>query len=121
MTYAASLVWFRRDLRIDDHAALHAALTQSGRVHCAFVFDRDILDALPSKADRRVEFIWHSIHELRSELTRLGGGLHVLVGSAQQEIPALAARLGVAAVFAAVDAIVNRVAVGSARRTASMA
>ena len=100
MTYAASLVWFRRDLRIDDHAALHAALTQSGRVHCAFVFDRDILAALPSTADRRVEFIWHSIHELRSELTRLGGGLHVLVGSARQEIPALAARLGVAAVFA---------------------
>ena len=26
-----TIFWFRRDLRIDDHAALHAALTQSGK------------------------------------------------------------------------------------------
>ena len=61
MTYDISVVWFRRDLRCFDHAALHAALTQSRRVHCAFVFDREILDRLASRDDRRVEFIWHSV------------------------------------------------------------
>jgi len=60
-----ALVWFRRDLRAEDHAALHHALRQARAVHCVFVFDTDILDALPSRADRRVEFIWHAVADLR--------------------------------------------------------
>jgi deoxyribodipyrimidine photo-lyase len=99
-SFSTSLVWFRRDLRAFDHAALHAALTQSERVYCAFVFDREILDALANKADRRVEFIWESVVELRRELERLGGGLHVLHAYACEAIPALAAALQVEAVFA---------------------
>ena len=93
------LVWFRRDLRTDDHASLSAALRASRRVHCAFVFDTEILDRLPRRADRRVEFIWRSVAELQAELSRLGGGLVVRHGRARDEIPRLAAELGVAAVF----------------------
>jgi len=97
---SAALVWFRRDLRAHDHAALHAALAAHGAVHCAFVFDTEILDALPGRADRRVDFIWQSVRELAGALAAAGGGLHVLHGRARTEIPALAARLGVAAVYA---------------------
>jgi deoxyribodipyrimidine photo-lyase len=97
---SAALVWFRRDLRAHDHAALHAALTRHRAVHCAFVFDTEILDALPGRADRRVDFIWHGVRELQEALAALGGGLHVLHGRAREEIPRLAARLGVAAVYA---------------------
>ena len=42
-----ALVWFRRDLRVDDHAALAHALRAAKRVYCVFVFDREILDPLP--------------------------------------------------------------------------
>jgi len=100
---SAALAWFRRDLRAHDAAALHAALSAHGAVHCAFVFDTEILDALPGRADRRVDFIWRSLQELKAALERLGGGLHVLHGRAREEIPRLAARLGVAAVYAARD------------------
>ncbi len=48
-----ALVWLRRDLRADDHAALYHALRAARRVWCAFVFDTAILDPLP-RADRRV-------------------------------------------------------------------
>jgi deoxyribodipyrimidine photo-lyase len=96
----AALVWFRRDLRLPDHAALHAALTAAARVHCAFVFDTEILDALPGPRDRRVEFIWESVAELKAALERHGATLHVRHGRAREEIPRLAASLGVAAVFA---------------------
>jgi len=41
-----ALVWLRRDLRVDDHAALYHALTAAQRALCVFVFDRAILDAL---------------------------------------------------------------------------
>ena len=94
-----SIVWLRRDLRTFDHAALYHALKQSKTVFCAFIFDKDILDRLPGK-DRRVEFIHASILELDTELRRMGGGLIVRHAVASDEIPKLAAQLGVDAVFA---------------------
>jgi deoxyribodipyrimidine photo-lyase len=97
--YAHALVWFRRDLRDDDHAALSRALQGSRRVSCVFVFDRDILDALPDRADRRVEFIHASVAELQQALQARGGGLIVRHGVAREEIPRLAAELGIDALF----------------------
>jgi deoxyribodipyrimidine photo-lyase len=94
-----ALVWFRRDLRVDDQAALHHALKAARQVYCVFVLDRDILDLLP-RADRRVEFILAALEVLDEDLRRLGGGLVVRHGAASDEIPRLAAELGVQAVFA---------------------
>jgi deoxyribodipyrimidine photo-lyase len=94
-----TLFWFRRDLRAYDNAGLSAALSEGGAVHCVFVFDREILDALPSRSDRRVEFIWHCVKSLALELQELGGSLHILYGKAREEIPLLAQRLGVSAVY----------------------
>ncbi|EHR73029.1 deoxyribodipyrimidine photolyase [Burkholderiales bacterium JOSHI_001] len=100
-----ALVWFRRDLRADDHAALSQALRSAHQVWCAFVFDRAILDTLP-RADRRVEFIHHSLVDLDAQLRALGqshgvdgAGLIVLHGHATAALPRLAAELGVQAVF----------------------
>ncbi len=95
-----ALMWFRRDLRVADNAALYAALKAARRVFCVFVYDTDILDRLPSRSDRRVEFIVESVAELHRGLSALGGGLIVLQGPARTEIPQLAAELGVQAVYA---------------------
>lgn len=104
---SSALVWFRRDLRSHDHAALHRALTRFDRVHCAFVFDRAILDLLPSRSDRRVEFIRESLVELDASLEAFAraqgatdAGLIVRHGVAADEIPRLALELGVDAVYA---------------------
>src|SRR5262245_2781849 len=97
---AHALVWFRRDLRVDDHAALSDALRVADVVHCAFLFDTAILRPLPS-TDARVTFIWDSVRELKAALAARGGALHVLRGRAESEIPRLAARLRVATVHAA--------------------
>jgi len=93
------LVWFRRDLRDYDHTALAEALRRARCVYCAFIFDREILDALPSRLDRRVEFIRESLLELDAALRRRGGGLIVRYADASLEIPRLAVDLGVDAVF----------------------
>ncbi|MES2580729.1 MAG: deoxyribodipyrimidine photo-lyase [Pseudomonadota bacterium] len=98
-SYTKSLVWFRRDLRDYDHAALYHALKSSPQVYCAFIFDTDILEQLQDKADRRIEFIWESIQALKTALQLKGGDLIVLHGSAQEEIPKLAHTLQVEAVF----------------------
>lgn len=96
--FAQSLVWFRRDLRCFDHAALDAALRQSRTVYCCFVFDTAILAGLP-RNDRRVHFIHACIAELAQELAAQGGQLLVRHAWAEEEIPRLARELNVDAVF----------------------
>lgn len=108
--YDKGLMWFRRDLRAEDNAALHHALSACRQVWCVFVFDTEILDPLTARgltADRRVEFIRESVVELDERLRALGRqhghahtGLIVRHARAREAIPALAARLGVQAVFA---------------------
>ncbi len=100
MNASKALVWFRRDLRDHDHAALAAAIAAAPQVYCAFVFDTDILDALPARQDRRVDFIHASLLELDAALRARGGGLIVRHGKASEEIPRLAGQLGVTTVFA---------------------
>ncbi|WP_440109942.1 cryptochrome/photolyase family protein [Acidovorax sp. BL-A-41-H1] len=101
--YLCGLVWFRRDLRADDQAALHHALSQCQEVHCVFVFDKEILDDLP-RQDRRVEFLRETLVELDATLRGLSpqgaGGLIVEHALAAEAVPALAAELGAQAVFA---------------------
>ena len=101
-TLDSALVWFRRDLRLQDNAALFHALKAARQVHCVFVFDRGILDALPRR-DRRVVFIHQSLQALGQALILAGGGLRVVYGHAGEEVVRLAAQLGVQAVFASHD------------------
>ncbi|TAJ20918.1 MAG: deoxyribodipyrimidine photo-lyase, partial [Rugosibacter sp.] len=59
----SALVWFRRDLRTFDHAALFHALKAHGQVYCVFVFDSTILDQLP-RSDHRIAFILCAVEEV---------------------------------------------------------
>jgi deoxyribodipyrimidine photo-lyase len=93
-----ALVWLRRDLRLDDHAAFFHALEAASCVHVAFVFDTAILDSLP-RADRRVEFIHGSVAALKTELERHGSSLHALHANAREAIPELARQLRVDTVY----------------------
>lgn len=125
LMYSGSLCWFRRDLRLSDHAALYHALQQSDQVHCVFVFDTDILDSLAEKQDRRVEFIWHSVRELQQRLQQHGSTLHVLYGKPQVAIPKLARELQIEAVFCnrdyEPDAVSRDVSVETALKDAGIA
>lgn len=100
------LVWFRRDLRVSDQAALYHALRRCRAVWCLFVFDTEILDPLLSQGlrhDRRVEFIRASVVELSDGLRDLsvdaGARLIVRHGRARDVVPQVAAQLDVDAVF----------------------
>jgi deoxyribodipyrimidine photo-lyase len=99
----SALMWFRRDLRLADNAALYHCLKSARRVYTAFVFDRAILDELLAeglRTDRRVDFIHRSLQELDSALRPHGGALIVRHGIAAEEILRLAEELRVDAVFA---------------------
>lgn len=98
-----SLVWMRRDLRLNDHAALATALAGSGNVQPVFVFDTEILARFTNKRDRRLSFIAATLCNLHQTLHARGGGLLVFHGKPQTLLPKLAHTLGAHAVFCAED------------------
>lgn len=110
MTAERALVWFRRDLRDDDHAALSRALEIARSVWCVFVFDTTILAPLLQRkrqhrhgeppGDRRIDFIMASLVELDRALKERGGGLIVVHGDPLERIPRLALELDIDVVFA---------------------
>ncbi|MDT0295166.1 cryptochrome/photolyase family protein [Mesonia ostreae] len=62
-----SLFWFRRDLRLDDNLGFWEALKGEHPVLPIFIFDEEILSALP-KEDARVTYIFERLQEMRKEL-----------------------------------------------------
>lgn len=76
-----TLVWFRRDLRLQDNAALYYALKENKAVLPVFIFDSIILNKLEDKDDKRVVFIHQSLLQVQEELVRLGSSLLVLHGN----------------------------------------
>jgi len=85
MKDSVSIFWFRRDLRFEDNVGLYHALYQAKlqghKVLPIFIFDKQILDKLEAKKDRRVDFIHRTILSMQMELAALGKSLHVLYGS----------------------------------------
>lgn len=69
------ILWFRRDLRIEDNPLL----SLGGEVLPIFIFDTQILNALP-KDDRRVSFIFDRVAKLKKALQAKGLDLKIFWG-----------------------------------------
>lgn len=93
-----ALFWFRRDLRLEDNAGLYFALKECDLVAPIFIFDKKILNELPTE-DRRVEFIWNILNNLKRELQSLGSDIVVKYGFSEQEVISLAKKFKVDAVY----------------------
>ena len=92
----ASLLWFRRDLRLGDHPAL-AAAAESDEVLACFVVDPR-LEA--SSGPRRLQFLGDALRRLRDDL---GGRLLVLHGRPEEQIPRVAKKIDASAVHISED------------------
>lgn len=108
-TQPCSLVWIRRDLRLEDHAALAKALSYPEPIQLVFVFDETILQAIPKADpgqpcdDRRVGFIHAAIEEIASRLSASGGHLITRFGNPRDVIPNIAQQVGASRVIFAHD------------------
>src|SRR5437764_2396117 len=77
---SVSIMWFRRDLRLDDNAALYYALRSGEAVLPIFIFDKNILDDLEDKCDQRVSFIYQTLQEMQTTLAKHKSSLEVYYG-----------------------------------------
>jgi deoxyribodipyrimidine photo-lyase len=97
-THATSIVWFRRDLRLNDHVALDRAARGSERVVCAFVLDPKLLRGGEIGAPI-VSFFFDALAELRATLRERGSDLALLEGDFLGELGALAKRTGATGLY----------------------
>ncbi|MBS1575850.1 MAG: deoxyribodipyrimidine photo-lyase [Bacteroidetes bacterium] len=81
MKPSVNIFWFRRDLRLSDNAGLYHALKDNNPVVPLFIFDRNILDELEDRTDRRVEFIYKAIEEMQRQLVKIGSTMDVRYGT----------------------------------------
>ncbi len=72
-----NIMWFRRDLRLIDNAALYYALKQGRPVIPIFIFDKNILDELDDNRDRRVEFIHLALQKMQRALVSMQSSMEV--------------------------------------------
>lgn len=72
-----TIFWFRRDLRLFDNHGLYEAL-KKGNVLPVFIFDKDIINNLEDKKDKRISFIYDELIFLKSELEKTGSSLKIL-------------------------------------------
>jgi len=81
---ATTIFWFRRDLRLHDNAGFYHALKSGAPVQPIFIFDKNILDKLDDKCDRRVDFLHQEVTRLAEELKALGSSLRVFYSTPQE-------------------------------------
>ncbi len=103
MKQAVSIFWFRRDLRLDDNAGLYHALRGNNPVVPVFIFDKNILDQLEDKQDRRVEFIHDALVQIQNILKELNASLEVYYGYPDEVFRKLLAKYKIKAVYSNSD------------------
>ena len=89
---AASLVWFRDDLRVHDHPALRAAL-RNGPTVALYVLDEDSRGVRPLGGAARW-WLHRALEDLRGTLGRLGIPLVLRRGPGAVVVPAVAHECG---------------------------
>jgi deoxyribodipyrimidine photo-lyase len=94
-----NIMWFRRDLRLTDNAALYHALKQGKPVLPIFIFDTNILNQLEDKKDRRVEFIREALEDMQQKLVALGSSLQVFYGKPETVFQEIIGKYQVSTVY----------------------
>jgi deoxyribodipyrimidine photo-lyase len=83
-----TIIWFRRDLRINDHPALNAAAANGEEVVAVFILDPTLINATGTK---RLAYLGASLRALDESI---GNRLHVMVGDQVEVLKDLQARYG---------------------------
>jgi deoxyribodipyrimidine photo-lyase len=92
-----SVLWFKRDLRLRDHAALEAAL-QHGSFIALYIYEPEILHSREFHPSH-LEFINAALLELSRDLERIGGKLITRVGEAVEVLERLHDETGFDALY----------------------
>lgn len=87
-----TLMWFTRDLRLEDNAALHAC-RHADQLLCVFVVEPAWFEPGPWQCkplgSHRWRFLWQTLQDLENQLHSRGQRLHIAWGDPRKVIPDL--------------------------------
>ncbi len=92
MVPSTNIIWFKRDLRLEDHVPLSQAAMCGGMLPLYIV--EPSLWKLPDSSRRHWHFIHDCLQDLQRELSELGTSLTIRVGEATQVFQQLHTELG---------------------------
>src|SRR5580704_11562408 len=92
------IVWFRDDLRLSDHPALHAAAKTGAPVSGLYVFD-EVSQGMRRLGGAARWWLAQSLRALQADLQARGASLVLRRGPAAKIIPELAQEAQAGAVF----------------------
>jgi len=98
-TFQRSIVWHRRDLRVQDNTALNEALKCSEKIVPLFIFDDGILIGRSDFSPACVKFMIESLDALQKEYQTQGGKLILRRGKPLEVLKALQKETNAEAVF----------------------
>ncbi len=92
------IVWFKRDLRLRDHAPLVAASRGNTPTLLLYIFEPDLL-VHPDSDVRHWRFVWESLQDMEAQLREHGHQLTILFRSAPDAFRYLADQFDIRAVY----------------------
>lgn len=90
--------WCRRDLRLTDNAALHAAIGAAESVIPLYILDPALLNSERNRGPR-IAWMLEGLHILDQDLRRIGSRLIVRRGKPEVELSKFAIEVGAATVY----------------------
>lgn len=96
-----AIMWFRRDLRLNDNTALYEALRAADEVVPVFILDPQQTDATKNSyfSRRAFSFMLRALEDLNDDLCQKGGALHVAFGAPRDVLPQIVKRSEASALY----------------------
>jgi len=95
---SVSILWFKRDLRLRDHAPLAAALAAGRPVVLLYVVEPSLV-ADPHYDRRHWRFVWESVQDLNRQLAPYGAKVYVFFDEVTAVFERLHQRFGIEAIY----------------------
>lgn len=116
MSAKRTIVWFRNDLRINDHQPLMEAVKKSDSIIPVFCIDPRWQESTPlgtlKVGYHRFKFLLESLEDLKNTLQKIGGDLLVKTGKPEELIPELCLQYEAQAVYAFKEVASEEVGIG---------
>lgn len=93
-----NIVWFKRDLRLRDHAPLCEALAGEERVLLVYIFEPSV-QAYPDWSWRHAQFQYFSIQAMNKDLEKYSAKVHIFFGEARDIFAHLHTEFGLKGVY----------------------
>jgi len=93
-----NIVWFKKDLRLSDHAPLQSAIEDGKNILLLYIFEPSLIQA-PDSGLRHWQFIWQSIEDLQKKLAGYEAAMSVFYGEAEDVFNQITATYGVNRIY----------------------